>query len=373
MTTLPDQNRTAFLDKLRVILTLLVILHHTAIMYGAEGGWYLRKPADGLAAKLLLTLFCSVNQAFFMGMFFLIAGYFTTSSYEKKGAGAFLKDRSLRLGLPILGFGFVLGPFTIALAEAGPEQSLLDFWWNWGGAFHFNIGPLWFAYALLLFSLSYAALRGLLPQLCWQFDATSLNHKAIAWCLLIWATASFALRLWVPTGQEKALLQIGYFSSYVLLFFLGCGAAKQRLLEQISARLALPWLVISILALPSLFAIAIACGALRGVDFHVNGGWSFAALSYAVWEPLVAAGIILSLLWYARVSAKPWAGWTRLARLSFAAYIVHAPVVVAFGRGSQNWQAASLIKFAVIGSAGVAFSFAVAALILCIPGAKRWL
>lgn len=373
MTTLPGPNRTAFLDKLKVILTLLVILHHTAIMYGADGGWYLRNTADGLAAKLLLTLFCSVNQAFFMGMFFLLAGYFTTPSYEKKGAVAFLSDRALRLGLPTLLFGLVLGPFTIALAEAGPEQSVLEFWWNWGGAFHFNIGPLWFAYALLLFSLSYVALRGLLPQLRWQFDATTLNHKAIACCLLIWAIASFALRLWVPTGQEKALLQIGYFSSYCLLFFIGCAAAKQRLLEQITARLALPWLAVSIIALPSLFILAIACGALRGVPFIVNGGWSLAALSYAVWEPLVATGIILSMLWYGRVSARPWHFWQKLAPLSFASYIVHAPVVVALGRYSQNWQAASLLKFLLVGSSSVALSFALAALLLKIPVLKRWL
>ncbi len=373
MSNLPPTSRTAFLDRLRSILTILVILHHTAIMYGAEGGWYLRYPADGLVSKLLLTLFCSVNQAFFMGMFFLLAGYFTTLSYEKKSALPFLRERLLRLGLPILLFGLVLGPYTIALAEAPADTSILSFWWHWVRQFHFNIGPLWFAYALLLFSLAYALLRYLLPSLRWQLTERALRHRWILFGIAIWAMGAFALRLWVPTGQEKALLQLGYFSSYILLFVLGCAAAKNRLLELIEGRLALPWLLITTLSLPVLFLVAIASGALRGVPFPVNGGWNLAALTYAVWEPFVAAGIILTLLWRSRVSAQPWRFWSRLAPLSYTSFIVHAPVVVALGKLLHPWQQPSLLMFSLVGSVSVVLSFGLAALIKKLPGSQGWL
>jgi len=38
-----------------------------------------------------------------MGFFFLLAGYFTPRSLERKGYGHFLCDRFLRLGLPAAG------------------------------------------------------------------------------------------------------------------------------------------------------------------------------------------------------------------------------------------------------------------------------
>jgi glucan biosynthesis protein C len=41
--------RTFFIDRLRVVLTALVILHHTAITYGGSGGWFLA--GRGLASS----------------------------------------------------------------------------------------------------------------------------------------------------------------------------------------------------------------------------------------------------------------------------------------------------------------------------------
>jgi fucose 4-O-acetylase-like acetyltransferase len=110
------RNRSDFLDRIRVSLTALVILHHSAIMFGGSGGWYLQMPTSSTMERVLFTLFASVNQAFFMGFFFLMAGYFSTLSYDRKGGTNFLLDRLKRLGLPILFYGFVLGPCTVALA-----------------------------------------------------------------------------------------------------------------------------------------------------------------------------------------------------------------------------------------------------------------
>ena len=54
------------------------MFHHTAITYGAIGGWYYKEllPSPTLGSRLLV-LFCTVNQAWFMGLFFLLAGYYT--------------------------------------------------------------------------------------------------------------------------------------------------------------------------------------------------------------------------------------------------------------------------------------------------------
>jgi len=105
--------RDFYVDRLRSVMTVLVILHHTAITYGAPGGWFWTelKPSGSLSS-ILLTLFVTTNQAYFMGFFFLLAGYFTPASLERKGYARFICDRFLRLGLPLLAFGLFLGPLT---------------------------------------------------------------------------------------------------------------------------------------------------------------------------------------------------------------------------------------------------------------------
>src|SRR5580698_5073364 len=109
--------RDFYIDRLRSVMTVLVILHHTAITYGAPGGWFWTelKPS-GTPASLLLTLFVTTNQAYFMGFFFFLAGYFTPASLERKGYGRFLGDRLIRMRLPLLAFIIILAPLTVGIA-----------------------------------------------------------------------------------------------------------------------------------------------------------------------------------------------------------------------------------------------------------------
>ena len=95
--------RTQFLDQLRTILMLLVILHHSMITYAKNTCcWFIQQNSIGPPISDLLGLVVSFNQSFFMGMFFLISGYFVPISVEKKGSLKFMKDRMRRLGIPLL-------------------------------------------------------------------------------------------------------------------------------------------------------------------------------------------------------------------------------------------------------------------------------
>ncbi|MGB7546700.1 MAG: hypothetical protein WBM14_03045, partial [Terracidiphilus sp.] len=68
--------RDFYIDRLRSVMVALVILHHTAITYGAIGGWFWHEVQPSRApSSILLILFCTTNQAYFMGFFFLLAGY----------------------------------------------------------------------------------------------------------------------------------------------------------------------------------------------------------------------------------------------------------------------------------------------------------
>jgi len=112
--TLPAQYKTGklyYIDNIRLVLTILVILHHLCVTYGAPGGWYYNEPASNTGVLVPLTVFVSLNQSFFMGFFFLLAAFFTYSSYHRKGAGPFMTDRLVRLGVPLIFYSFVLSPF----------------------------------------------------------------------------------------------------------------------------------------------------------------------------------------------------------------------------------------------------------------------
>jgi fucose 4-O-acetylase-like acetyltransferase len=149
----PATPRSAGLDALRATMVLLVVFHHAAITYGAAGGWYYREvPTDGSLQTRLLILLCAVDQAYFMGLLFLLAGYFTPASLARHGAFGYAKERLLRLGAPLLVFGLLIGPITIALAQTASNRPFLGTLLTVWGRGAFSPGPLWFAFALLIFS-----------------------------------------------------------------------------------------------------------------------------------------------------------------------------------------------------------------------------
>ncbi len=68
--------RLFYLDNLKVCLTVLVIFHHAGQAYGDGGGWAYT-PSNPAEVMPWIWHFFSVNAAFFMGLFFLISGYFS--------------------------------------------------------------------------------------------------------------------------------------------------------------------------------------------------------------------------------------------------------------------------------------------------------
>lgn len=84
-------SRLVFADHLWVALIVLVVLHYLAVVYAANTGfYYLEPPSRQPLALVALVVFQLLNQAFFMGLFFLLSGYFSPGSFDRKGAAAFL-------------------------------------------------------------------------------------------------------------------------------------------------------------------------------------------------------------------------------------------------------------------------------------------
>ncbi|HAQ00435.1 MAG TPA: acyltransferase, partial [Rhodospirillum rubrum] len=297
--------------------------------------------------------------------------YYTPRSYERKGAVRYLADRLLRLGAPLLAFFFVLYPLTVAIARTSQGH---PFWRGWGEmivARAFGPGPLWFAEALLICAVGYAAWRGVrrgheaptspLPALP--------STRALALTAVGLGVASFAVRLAVPVGKDVLWLQLGYVPCYLYLFAAGCRTARSRLLERITAQDARPWMIVSAIAIFLLPIVMLT----RSDAGAFEGGWTLNAFFYALWDPFVAWGVILGLLWAARrreaQRRTPLTDW--LGRGAFGAFIVHPPVVVALSVWAATWSTSPWAKFALVGAGACAGSYAISAALRLVPGVRR--
>jgi fucose 4-O-acetylase-like acetyltransferase len=90
---------------------ILVITMHATDTYSPLGNWYfVDRTQLGLPTLLIFAARQMYLQSFFMGLLFFIAGCLVPSSFDRKGPSRFLRDRALRLGLPVLFYMLVLGP-----------------------------------------------------------------------------------------------------------------------------------------------------------------------------------------------------------------------------------------------------------------------
>ena len=84
-----------------------------------------------------------------MTAFFLLAGYFTPRSLERKGSNNFLVDRIIRLGIPLL----IYTTLIINLNGLMISKYYLDVPYQW--VWTYQRGHLWFLQLLFLFALIY--------------------------------------------------------------------------------------------------------------------------------------------------------------------------------------------------------------------------
>jgi hypothetical protein len=367
-----EKPRLAFIDHIRVFLTLVVIMHHAAITYGAPGGWFYKEvQTEVLAAgeMMFFITLMTIEQAYFMGFFFLISGYFTPKSLERKGTARFIGDRFLRLGLPLLAFALILGPVTVAMAETLRGGSFFGCI-GWLIENHVYLpGPLWFVQTLILFSLIYIWIQKLIPSFgTGRGEAPLPSHLSLLISAVLTGVFAFALRLLMPVGQDIWGMQIGYFATYIVLFFVGCHAAKHDWLLRVEASKALVWAIVALVAIATIPVLI-----LSKPDFSkIGGGLNPLAAFYAMWEPFVAWGIILAMLYLGRrYLNRTNVFFASLARGSFAAFCIHAPALVFVSMLAKGLALPPVAKWLVVGPASCILSFALAAILVRLPGLKR--
>ena len=300
--------RLYFIDNLRILLITLVAMLHLAITYGAVGSWYYRNVPEGYM-PIPLTWYNATVQAFSMGLFFLISGYFTPGSYDRKGHRRFFKDRLLRLGIPILCYDFVIGPLmAYPLIRVGAKEmsgSYFDFLIRYYSRFHIGTGPLWFVEALLIFAGFYILWRlfAKTPISSVQDGGKVPGNLIIALFALTLGVVSFIVRIWLPIGWnfEPLNFQFPFFPQYICMYIVGIIAYRRNWLARIPDAMGKLWLGIALLFILILFpALFVLGGVLKGNISAFMGGLHWQCFAYALWEQFTGVAMIIALLFLFR-------------------------------------------------------------------------
>ncbi|MFB9839762.1 acyltransferase family protein [Actinoallomurus acaciae] len=381
--------RLAWLDNLRVALTVLVVLHHAAQAYGPADWWYVRgQPRNGALATL-----SALDGAFFMSLFFFVSAVFVPGSYDRRGGWAFFRGRLVRLGIPL-----VIGALTIVpglmyayyrhyrgYPPISYPRYFIDVYLGLGGRPANWSGPswpdlqfahLWFIQNLLAYSLLYLLCRqaarllsrgrgGARPAL------PVPGHRALILLTLAVAVATYAIRLrypldtWVPV---LGFLQVepARVPQYATFFILGVLAGRQGRLERLPARTGWIWLAGGLVGAALLFAVGSEAPCFGA------GGATWPAALWALVDSALCVALCVGLLTLFRETLGGSGPIRReLAAGSYTVYIVHLPLVVVLQYALAGRGLPPLAAWGLVSVAALAVVFPLAAALRRLPGARR--
>ena len=381
MSSTKSPARVPWIDHLRTLVILLVVNIHACVTYSHVGDWYsMSEHEPTLVQKIPFILWEAHLQSFFMGVLFFISGYFAAGSLHRKGAAAFVRERLVRLGLPTLFYMLVIHPFILLglnpwRAKFPPVKEFYVRYLS-KGVFLGESGPLWFAAALLVFCLIYAAVFALRREGAGRAARPGGSSSAprgamIVGFALILGLASGLTRLVFPIGTDVENFQLCFFPQYIAAFVVGVLAARRGWLLALAASpqaARAGW--IALIGGPIVLLTIMLAGGRNGPE-PFTGGWNWQAWAYAFWEQCTGVGLSLGLM--ALLSRRlnrdgPFLRW--LSDRAFAVYVLHAPVLVAlmmmFRILPQNPYALAVLLTAV----GLVMSFSLADVARRIPGLR---
>jgi hypothetical protein len=334
-------------------MIVLVVSMHAAVTYSHLGSWYfMEDPKPGLALTAVFGTYQTFLQAFFMGLLFLIAGYFVPGAFDRKGFGKFLRDRAVRLGVPSLLFMLLVQPFTVYWLLRTPNRIQEPLFTAYGrylssGRFLSGSGPMWFTVALLFFSLVYGMVRvvvGRRPKAA--PDAPLPMPGQLLGLALVIGLCTFLVRTVQPMGTSILNMQLCFFSQYVLLFIVGIYARRRNWLLRIPYAFAMRWFRWTLI-LGSLAWLGLVFAILKThSEANLSGGltWQSAALSF--WESFFCLGTCLGLLVLYREKCNRQGAFARwLSDNCFSVYLFHTPILIAVTLALHGWDAAKPVKF----------------------------
>ena len=347
------------LDWLRVLGILLVFAFHSSRFYNVED-WNVKNNIWYPSVEVWVAF----SASFMMPLMFVISGASLFYALGKGGFGKFLKDKVLRILVPLLvgalthlSLQSYLWDKTHGLFSGSYFQYLPKYYpysINWFG------GHLWFLWYLFLFSIM------LYPLLRWfKGNGRSVLSRLDGWLCkggVVYILALPILLLYLLPSDFPFMVMNGGWPYLMYLFFLLWGfmlVADDRLQESIRR---LRWVSLSVgLILIAGFIIVynhIADPNVMSPSLFLAG----AMRTFGGWISVLA---ILGLGRQYLTTSTPKLAYANEAVLPF--YIFHQTVLLAVGYFVLQWGLPDLLEWAVI----VVISF-VTIMMLYEFGVRRW-
>jgi hypothetical protein len=341
------------LRNLRAFAILLVVSFHSVLAYVAfkpEALPFASPPYTWRAFPIPdpehwfgFDLFCALQYVFLMPFMFFLSGLFVWPSLVRRGAGAFIFDRSWRIGVPFILGAYLLMPVAhypvYRLTASDPSWSA--FLSQWMALPFWATGPLWFLWQLLALDIAAALLYRFAPG-----KGERLAHDSAAaaefprrYFIALLAVSALAYLPFAAIFKPWDWSQIGPFAfqpsrllHYAVYFFAGLGIGARGIddgLLRSDGMLSRRWALWSILAIVTFISWMLATavtmdtaplgiGPLPHLDIVVNLLFALSGASAC----FAFAALFL------RFAGKPWAIANKLSVHAYGIYLVHYLFVV---------------------------------------------
>lgn len=269
--------RKKYLDNIRWITVVIVVLYHVLYMYNAEGV----SGGIGQITKLSTQpydIFQYLVYPWFMPVLFIVAGISSRLYLEKHTNKEFIKSRTTKLLVPstlgLFVFQFIqgyvsmnLGDGAAALAAAGVPKFVIYFIMVATGS-----GVLWFVHLLWIYSVVLVLIRKIEKG-----KLLEVGSKAQMWLIVllffpIWGAAQIL---------NAPIVSVYRFAFYFVFFMLGYYVFSNEEVMDKLKKYAVVFIVIGV-ALSISFAVInfIIRGGSNFADKPVNRGPLYAACAY---------------------------------------------------------------------------------------------
>lgn len=376
--------RLLYVDNMRIVLITAVVLGHLSVSYGAIGDWYYSEIGEGSSViNIFLLMVMGIGAGFAMGLFFMIAGYFTPAAYDRKGPARFLLDRFKRLGIPWLVYEVLINPFVHYIVDVQGGNCRGSFhdcqfqgtYWQYLEDYPNHLrsigdGPVWFLEALLIFSVFYALWRLVTgPRSPTAVGGPSQsravpNNRVIALFALAIGMSTFVVRFWVTAlvQYEPLHLEFARFPQYIALFVAGLWAYRRNWLVSFADHQARIWRWITLVCVLSLPAIAVAAGALSGtLDERAGGGVNWLSLANSHWEGFLCVAMAITILtWFRRHFDHQGRLARAMSKSTLAVYVIHPAIIVPLALALSGIQMQLNLKFLLVAPLAITLCYLVA-------------
>ncbi|HEU4947208.1 MAG TPA: acyltransferase [Kribbella sp.] len=363
--------RRLYLDNLKVILIAGIIAGHALVGYSELALWSyaeVREVTFSGVTEIVLLVALAPFALLVIPLLFLVAGLLTPASLNRKGTGAFVRDRLLRLGVPFAVFVLLLQPLMVYALYHPLGAASGSYWHEFlGSEGQLDTGVLWFVGVLLIFSLAYAGWCRVRPHngVGHRLGAITARHLVLLTIAVVATT--FPVRLVYPFGSESGFtdLNLWEWPACLALFGLGITASGKGWLTAVPDRLRRQSRAAALVAVGAMGVFAASGDALGVVDDELAGGWHWAALVFATLECTVAVFGSVWLLGGAQRHLDRQLRWgAPLGRSAYGAFMLQGPVLIGLAVALRPISLPAEVKALIVAGGGIAGSFALAWLLI---------